>query len=244
MPPDYLIPKLALREPSDSILPHVALFIIQFIALASPPFRGRRLLFSSLIIVLAIQAQLNPHFTNTVAVAQPFTIAWSYYMATLAKLLFSHDAGPESEYWRINKPVKEAARLRAYGLQKLTWALMLVFNQRGVRWNHQVKNVPSATKQRKLQFLLYQAFTFAKCTLVADLLFELTRRFMFTAPDGSVGELNSKYLTLRHDIWVWSFAKALVFGATPYFMLSMQYAQFAFLAVLLGLSTPEVKLHA
>jgi hypothetical protein len=240
MASDYHTPNTTFREPTDSIVPHVALYIIQFIALASPPFRGRRLIFSSLIVILAIQAHLNPHFTNTVALAQPFTISWSYYMATLSKLLFSEYPGPENNYWRIDKPAKEALTFAAFGWRKLVWATMLVFNQRGVRWNHQVKNVPVRPKQTKARFLIYQAFQFVKCMLVADLLFELTRRLMFTAPDGTVGEMNSKYLTLRHENLGWSFAKAFVFGSTPYFMLSMQYAQFAFIAVLLGFSKPEV----
>lgn len=237
---DRYFANIAFREPDSSITPHVALFIVQFVALWSPPFRGRRLLFGSLIICLAIQAHLNPHFTNTVALAQPFTIAWSYYMATLAKLLFSDTPGPESNYWRANDQAKAALLYSGFGWQKLRWAIMLVFNQRGVRWNHQVKNVPQARQQNKGRFLIQQAIQFVKCMMVADLLFELTRRIMFTTPDGSVGHVNSKYLTLNHPDWRWDIARAYVFGATPYFMLSMQYAQFAFIAVLLGFSKPEV----
>jgi len=228
------------REPTASIVPHVCLYLIQFVALASPPFRGRRVLFSSIIIALAIQTQLHPHFTNNVALAQPFTIAWSYYMATLAKLMFSSD-GPEARYWRIDKPIAEARSYLGYGWKKLVWATMLIFNQRGIRWNHQVKNVPQTQQRDKIKFLFWQAYQFCKCMMIADLLFELTRRLMFTPPDGAVGAVNSRYLSLHHPDWRWSFSKALVFGATPYFMLSMQYAQFAFIAVLLGLSKPEVR---
>ncbi|CAI6334459.1 unnamed protein product [Periconia digitata] len=230
---------LTLREPTGSIVPHVALYAIQFVALASPSFKYRRLFFSSIIIALAIQAHLNPHFTNNVALAQPFTIAWSYYMATLAKLLFSAN-GPEAQYWRIDRPAAEARSFVGFGWRKLVWASMVVFNQRGVRWNHQVKNVPLIPQgQSKTKFLFWQAWQFVKCMMIADLLFELTRRWMFMLPDGSVGTVNSKYLSLQHPDWRWSFAKAFVFGSTPYFMLSMQYAQFAFVAVLLGLSKPE-----
>jgi hypothetical protein len=161
-------------------------------------------------------------------------------MATLAKLLFSDDPGPEVNYWRSDKPVNEAAGYRGFGWRKLRWAMALALNQRGVRWNHQVKNVPKTPQPSTSRFLAYQAFQFVKCLLVADLLFELTRRLIFTTPDGRVGHMNSKYLTLRHGNWGWSFARALVFGSTPYFMLNMQYAQFAFLGVLSGLSKPEV----
>jgi len=237
-------PNITFREPGSSIIPHVALYICQFIALAAPPFRGRRFLFSALIIGLCIQAHLHPHFTNNVGLAQPFTIAWSYYMATLAKLLFSDQSGPEGSYWRIDRPAKEAMAYAGFGWRKIVWATMLVFNQRGIRWNHQVKNIPKLPAQSRSRFLAYQAYNFAKCLIVADLLFELSRRLFFTPADGAVGELNSKYLTLRHPSYVWSFAKIFVFGATPYFMLSMQYAQFAFVAVLLGLSKPEVRMSS
>lgn len=233
-------PNTTFVQPQSSIVPHLALYLVQFVALASPPFRGRRILFSWSIIILAILAQLNPHFTNDVALAQPFTIAWSYYMATLAKLLFSDNPGPESNYWRCDKAEKEALSYPSFGWRKLVWTVMLVFNQRGVRWNHQVKNVPNIHQQSRARFLAYQACQFGKFMLIADLLFELTRRLIFTSPDGTVGQLNSKYLTLHHEDWIWSLAKAAVFGATPYFMLSMQYAQFAFVSVLLGLSQPAV----
>ncbi|OCL14899.1 toxin biosynthesis protein [Glonium stellatum] len=232
-------PNTTFREPDSSIIPHVSLFVCQLIALASPPFRGRRFLFSTLIILLGIQAHLRPHFTNNVGLAQPFTIAWSYYMATLAKLLFSNEPGPESDYWRIDKPAREALAYTGFLWKKSVWAVMLVFNQRGIRWNHQVKNVPKLGGQTRRRFLVSQASNFVKYMLVADLLFELSRRLFFTSSDGLVGQVNSKYLSLRAESFAWSFPKAFIFGATPYFMLSMQYSQFAFIAVLLGLSKPE-----
>ncbi|MCJ1380203.1 hypothetical protein MMC17_003306 [Xylographa soralifera] len=233
------IPNLTLRTPDASIIPHILLYLVQVLALVSPPFRGRAALFGCLILALAIQAHLNPHFTNNVGLAQPFTIGWSYYIATLAKLVFSGEQGPEAYYWRVDRPAKEALNFAAFTWKKFIWALMLVFNQRGIRWNHQVKNVPRMNATRKPAFLARQAYEFVKCLLVADLLFQLSIRLFFTSPDGQIGMSNSKYLTIRHSDWRWSFAKAFVFGATPYFMLSMQYAQLSFFAVLLGFSKPE-----
>ena len=234
-------PNLALQEPNASRIPHALLFICQFVALALPPFRGRRTIFCISIIYLAIQAHLNPHFTNNVGLAQPFTIAWSYYMNTLAKLIFSGPEGPEAHFWHTDKPKKEALGYGAFGLKKIRWAVVLVFNQRGIRWNFQVKNVPDEATKSRVGFLARQAYQFVKCMLIADLLFQLAPRLFFTPPNGQVGQVDSKYLTLRHPDWRWSFAKAFVFGATPYFMLSMQYAQFAFVAVLFGFSKPEVE---
>jgi len=235
-------PKPELKEPSASIWPHIGLYVVQVIALTAPPAPYRRPLFASLIIGLGIYAHIYPHFTNDVALAQPFTIAWSYYLATLAKLLFSGPSGPEGRFWRIDGPKQEALReeYRPFSWKKLRWAFSLIANQRGVRWSHEVKNVhPPETKSRG-RFVVLQVWKIVKYMLVADLLFSLSRRLFFTRPDGSVGVLDSHAITLRHTDWRWSFIKALTFGATPYFMLSMQYAQLALITVALGISKPEV----
>ena len=235
-------PNLAFYEPTGSITPHILLYVVQFIFLASPPFRRRSGLFTGIVIVLAVQAQVQPHFTNNIGLAQPFTIAWSYYFSTLEKFLFTGEQGPEGTFWRIDQPAREALSFRGFSFAKWKWASMIMFNQRGIRWNHQVKNVPEMEKREKSTFLLWQVWDFIKGMLVADLLFQLSIRLFFTSPDGQIGMLNSKYLTLRHPNYGWSFIKAFVFGATPYFMVSAQYAQMSFLAVLLGFSKPEVLL--
>lgn len=237
-PTDFNTPNTKLREPDSSIIPHIALYVVQLVALASPDFRGRRPIFITLIISLAIYTLTHPHFTNDMALAQPFNIGWSFYLATIAKLAFADP--PEKHYWRTDKPAREATAYAAFGWKKLKWAASLMLNSRGIRWNHEVKNIPHVPKQSKGQFLLSQVVQFFKSMVLADLLFELGIRFFYTTPDGRVGETNSKYLTLTSGGFGWWFAKCLVFGATPYFMMCMQYAQFAFLAVLLGISKPEV----
>ncbi|KAI1422000.1 membrane bound O-acyl transferase family-domain-containing protein [Xylaria sp. FL1777] len=232
-------PKPQLKVPSASILPHIALYVVQLIALASPPSRYRSPVFAVIILGLGIYAHIYPHFTNDVAIAQPFTIAWSYYLGTLAKLLFSGRGGPEARFWRIDGPKQEALRYRPFGWQKIRWAFSLIANQRGVRWNHEVKNVHPSETRDKARFLALQTWKIVKYILIADLLFSLNRRLFFTRADGFAGMLDSHSISLRHPSWGWSFAKALTFGATPYFMLSMQYAQLALVTVALGISRPE-----
>ncbi|RYP43674.1 hypothetical protein DL768_009792 [Monosporascus sp. mg162] len=205
--------KPQLRAPSASIVPHTALYVMQLVALALPPSRPRNHIFAGLIVGLGVYAHLYPHFTND---------------------------GPESSFWRMDHPRQEALTYKAFSWQKIRWAFALIVNQRGVRWNHEVKNVHPAEITSRARFLALQAWTFVKCLLVADLLFSLSRRLFFTNADGVVGMVNSHELTLGHADWRWSFAKALVFGAMPYFMLSMQYAQLAFIAVALGISKPEL----
>ena len=231
---------LQLHTPTGSIIPHVLLWAIQPLALASPPFRGRRILSVMTIIALAVSSQVHPHFTNDIALAQPFTISWSVYLATLEKILFAADTGPEASFWHIDKPAREAINYAAFSYQKLRWAIALMFNMRGIRWSHEVKNIQKASTSSRSRFLVTQVMAFLYYGLAADLVVQLGIRWFYTAPDGQVGDLNSKYLTLRHSDWRWSFAKAYIFGATPYFICCMQYTLFSILAVLLGLSKPEV----
>jgi len=235
-------PNLDLHTPTGSIVPHLLLLASQLVALASPPFRGRRPLFGALIIGLIIISQLNPHFTNDIARAQPFTIGWSVYLSTLEKILFSAHPGPEASLWRIDKPSHEALSYAGFGPQKLLWTSVLMLNLRGIRWNFEVKNVPKARKTDKRTFLVTQSLDLVYYVLMTDLVVQLGIRMFYTAPGGQVGALNSKYVTLRHPEWYWSFFKALVFGATPYYMCSMQYTIFSVLAVLLGLSQPPVSI--
>ncbi|KAK8105170.1 aminotransferase GliI [Apiospora kogelbergensis] len=227
-----------LRDPSSSIIPHVALYVVQVLALASPPSRSRNYVFAALIAGLCLYTQFHPHFSNDPGLVQPFTIAWSYYLDTLSKLLFSGPRGPEAAFWRLDRSRQEAVGYKAFGWKKLRWALSLILNQRGARWNYQVKNVHPVQSKKRAAFLALQAWNFAKCILISDLLFSLSRRLFYTTPDGLVGAVNSHDLTLRHPDWRWSFARALVFGALPYFMLTMQYSLLAFVGVVTGLTRP------
>ncbi|KAI1457506.1 toxin biosynthesis protein [Annulohypoxylon moriforme] len=232
-------PNTALSDPDSSIIPHILLWVIQLVALSAPPFRGRRAGFSVLIAVLAVYCNLNPHFTNDFGLAQPFSLAWSFYMNTLAMLLFSGPQGPEGRYSRIDKPKGEALSYPGFGWNKIQWAAVLMFNQRGIRWSHEVKNVRKSPKTERSRFLGTQFIRFVGYLCAADLLYEIHRRVNFTSLDGLVGNMDSKYLTVQHPDIVWRFAKTFSIGALPFFMLSMQYAQGAFFAVLFGLSQPE-----
>lgn len=233
-------PNRQLRTPTGSTTPHVLLWIFQILALASPPFQGRRTVFAIVIIVLFCTSQVEPHCFNDLALAQPLSIEWANALSTLEKILFSAPPGPESSLWRIDKPAGEALSFRAFGINKLRWAFVILVNLRGIRWNYQVKNVPVVRAMRRRQWVLIQVANFAYYTLMADLMVHLGIRFFYSTPDGQVGMVNSKYLKLGHSDPRWSFIKALVFGATPYYLLSMQYTMFSIVAVFLGISEPKV----
>ncbi|KAF2789624.1 hypothetical protein K505DRAFT_410225 [Melanomma pulvis-pyrius CBS 109.77] len=231
------LPNIVFKKPDSSIVPHILLWLVQIIALSSPPFTGRRATFSVLIIALGVYCNVKPHFTNNFDLAQPFSIAWSFYTAVLAKLLFS--GPPEDNFWRIDEPAREARAYTGFGWKRFRWTTALIFNHRGIRWNYQVKNVPLLPKTSKSRFLASQLAKSVGCFCMADLLYYIHQRVNFTTSDGRVGQLDSKYLTLRQDNWRWSVIKTFSLAGLPYFALNMQFAQGGFLSVLFGISKPE-----
>lgn len=233
-------PNLELREPTGSIVPHVLLCVVQLVALASPNFRGRRSFFVTAIIVLAIWSMIDPNFTNNTELARPFTLTWANYFSTLEKIMFAGANGPEGDLWHIDKPAQEALAYPAFGYRKLKWAIVIIINLRGIRWNYQVKNVPELKEKSKSAFLISKSVDLAYYMFMSDLFEHLGVRLFFTAPNGEVGALNSKFITLAHPDWRWGFIKILVLALTPYYLINMQYILYAIIAVALGISKPEV----
>jgi hypothetical protein len=230
-----------LRLPTGSSIPHILLLAAQILLLASPPFKGRRFISTYLILSLLVVSQLDPYFSTDVSVAQPASIGWAFAASTLEKLALSGPSGPEGAFWRVNSPQGEALSYPAFSLSKLRWALVLITNMRGVRWNFQVKNVPPLPNQRRRAFIVSQTVTFIYYVLMADLFGSLSAHWLYGTINERIGHTDSTFFTLRHTDWRWRFAKSLVFGATPYYMLSAQYTFAGIIAVLAGLSQPEVQ---
>ncbi|GAP85679.2 putative toxin biosynthesis protein [Rosellinia necatrix] len=229
-----------LKVPNASIIPHLLLWLAQIFALASPPRQTHRMGFIATIVILAIYCNLRPHFTNNFDLAQSFSLAWSFYLPTIAKLCISPEGKvTEARFWRVDRQPAEAMSYAPFSAKKIWWALALMFNQRGIRWSHQVKNVPRQPVTSRPYFLITQASRFCWFLCCADLCYEVHQRVNFTSPDGTVGKLNSKYLSVYHSDWSWSLLKTFSIGVLPYFMLSMQYALGGFLAVLLNVSIPQ-----
>jgi gliotoxin/aspirochlorine biosynthesis aminotransferase len=229
--------------PTGSIIPHLLLFIAPIAALSSNVFPGRRLFYSIAIIYLAISANLN-HFTLNPGIAQFFSLAWPHYLCVLSNLLFSSPGGPESELWRIDRLKGEALNYRAFSPAKIKWGLVIWWNLRGIRWNSQAKNVPKGPEPEeftKWAFVRLQVFKFLRTLLVVDLISQLTIWMFHTAEDGTVGGLDSKYITARDPNWVRSFVKTLLMGVGPFFFMLSEYVFGAIVSVGLGWSKPEVR---
>ena len=240
---DKWSPNLDLNPTTGTVTPHIFLLLVQLIALASAPFKGRRLLSVSVIVGFAILSQLNSPFTTDISTAQLWSLMWPHYLSTLDKVLFSGVNGPEGSFWRIDGPAREAMRMTAFNLEKLRWAAVIMINLRGVRWNYQVKNIPKLCEQEqrsKRSFVISRSIAFARLLFMADLLLHLGSRLFFTKPNGDISGLNSKHITLRDSDLRWGFVKTLVFGSGPYFFINMQYVACSIPSVLTGFSKPEV----
>lgn len=229
--------------PADgSIVPHLLLFAVQMLALSAPPFTGRRVVFSAAIVVLAVAASLN-RFTTDPGLAQFFSLAWPHYLSVLEKLATSPYPGPEASLWRVDRPAQEALRMRSFSISKLIWAFVIWFNLRGIRWNYQVRNIPSgpSSRQGRWSFIAGQLLVFIRLLLMADLLSQLAIRNFYTAPDGSIGTINSRWLTTRvQSNFACQLYRTATIGIIPYTFMNLQYVAGAIVWVAFGISQPVV----
>lgn len=234
-------PNVELIPALGSIYPHLALVAIQIIALNVAVSPGQRKLFALAIAGIAVAAQLN-RFSQDVATANMFALAWPHYLSTLEQMLFSGPKGPAGDLWRLDRPVQEALSFSTFSLQKIKWAILLLLNLRGIDWTHQTQNIPKRGPRyaSRARFLLVQCIELFGVFLMADLVSQLSIRLNFTAPNGSVGTLNSKCITLRDPNPCWSFLKVLVYGSGPYYFINFQYIVCSIIAVGLGFSQPKV----
>lgn len=230
-------------EADGSIVPHLLLFGVQMIALAAPPFPGRRYIFCFAIVVLAILSHLN-RFTSDPGLAQFFSLAWPHYLSVLEKLWTSAYPGPEVTLWRIDRGAQDSLQLTPFGFSKLVWAFVIWFNLRGIRWNYQVKNIPTGPppKQGKWAFIAGRLLTLARLILMADVLSQLATYNFYTSPDGKIGNVNSRYLTTRYPSFACQLYRTATVGMIPYTFMNLQYVGGAILWVALGISQPAVRM--
>lgn len=234
-------PNLKLRDATGSIWPHIALILVQIVAYNVPNFAGRRLVFGLAIVGLAITAQLNL-FTQDIATANLFALAWPHYLSTLEKVVFAGDKGPEGDLWRLDKRAQEALSFAPFSYEKLKWAVVLLLNLRGVDWSFQIPKIPrkGSRYSSRARFLVAQSVELVGVLFMADLVSHAMIRLNFSRAGYPPGTLNSKCLTLRDPDPFWSFLKTLVYGSGPYYFINMQYITCSIVAVALGISQPKV----
>jgi len=134
-----------------------------------------------------------------------------------------------------------------FGMAKFTWALAIVLNPRGANWNYQAKNVPELSAREKigrLQFVSSRVTKAIYTFVMADVVNQLWMQLFFVGYTGSeytsVGEVDSKYLTVKDSDWLWRLVKIVAWGPLPYYTISFQYSMMSLITVALGVFDPEV----
>ena len=216
------------------MIPHVLLVLLQVVTLVMPGFRGRQMIMSTALVVVFLVSRTRPHFTNDVGRIQPFILNWAAWLSVLEKTLTSGAKGPEESFWRIDRPAREATAMRAFGLRKLKWAVAMLLNMRGIRWNYEVKNVERLQPVSQLIFLRRHIPHILHLLFMGDMVSEIWRHFMF-----STGT-NPKYLTVRSSSITYRFAWTWLCGLVPYYLIQIQYVMCSIICVATGISKPEV----
>jgi hypothetical protein len=228
---------------TPAVAVHLGLLAVQLVVLAGPPFAGRNALAVAAVVALAAAAHVTGPASPNAAEAQPYTLLWPVYLATVEKAVTAARSSSSIErcYWRYDRGAYEAARMRPFGLAKCRWAAALLVNPRLVRWNLEAKNVPPPITTPKAKFLGAQLVALVKMVLITDFLLQMGIRLFWTPPPGAGARFaDSKHLSIRDPALGWSFFKTLLFACGPYFFMNMQYVAVSLVAVTLQLSQPIV----
>jgi len=232
---------IGLHEPRGTIAPHLLMLLVQLASLGGPRFRGRKTLTVAAIVGLSAACHVN-QFTTNLGLANLFALAWPHYLLTLAHFCRSSPEGPEGDLWHLDHGPKEALSFPALSWRKLSWAVSILVNLRGIRWTYEVGHVPRRVKQGEKEdrgrFLLLQLVDLGWLILMVDLVSQLSSRLFFLDPATSQPYISSKHLSLASPRWQWSLAKAFLYGAGPYFFINIQYVVCSIVGVALGLNGP------
>ena len=228
---------IPMLKPTGSISLHILLVLLQVMALVAPRFQGRQAIFGTALVSLFLISRIKPHFSNDLGKVQPFVLNWAAWLSVLTKTITTGAAGPEAHFWRIDRPAREAMGMQAFSPTKIRWAIAMLLNMRGIRWNYEVKNLQHSQAELKSVFLLKQLRYLLYLLFMGDMASEIWRHFMFSPG------IDPKYLTVRSPSLVYRFAWTWLCGLLPYYLIQIQYVVCAIISVLIGLSVPEVRFH-
>jgi hypothetical protein len=220
----------------QDLLPFIALPLLIVISFASPPFPGRGVVFSGLLILTyhaCIVSPWPPNDGTTRPMRYGMTGSWMFFLTAIERLLFHH---PERDFWKLDEEKKrQNGRSPEWTLQKLLWALALVSTPRGVGWNMGSREVKAARdeirkrKPARSSFVAKKIFRAALAYVALDTVMTLAKHTHITqhrAWDPA---------TLLHI----SFLEFLM-AVSVYATMSLQFELAAAVSVGIRLCNPEV----
>lgn len=162
--------------------PFLALPIFTLFSLASPPFPGRGVAFSGVLIFInyaCIVSPWPPDEGNSRPMRYGMAGSWIFLLPAIERLLFHR---PEVDFWRNDEEKKpKHGRPPELSIQKLRWALALVASPRGVGWNigsHQVNSAREAIKKKRPKrgyFILWKLWRSLVAYLALDAVIVLAK---------------------------------------------------------------------
>jgi len=213
---------------ATAICVYLAVATLSLIALWSPPFYGRGVIFALIISILLYLAE-QQSFPTDPSTRYCRAMLWSICLNVVSNILFTI---PEKTYWRMGHP-REATYMRGFGWKKLRWAATLMANMRGVGWNFQVKGVPNGRKnESRRHFIFRQAMDLMMGSVI----------LMFCS--AYIGTRHHRYAPLPPTITLQErILMVFAIGIQSCFANSLNYQGLSLLAVASGLDEPEVRLQ-
>ncbi|KAF2733410.1 hypothetical protein EJ04DRAFT_553344 [Polyplosphaeria fusca] len=218
-----------------AVTTHLALIAVQLLFIAAPPFSFRNSFLAGAIVVLVISTHIVGPSSDQVSEAQPYTVLWPIWLATLEKCITARNSNIEDSYWRIDRPEREGNDMLPFAPMKFLWVGAMMANRRLIRWNMQVPNVrpvrtkgtPAANQLPKWRFLVTQIFNLLEMIIGIDVVIQILLRSHAINTDNHGERPFNKVLL------------GFALGFSEYALQNIMYAAGAILTVLFNLCQPE-----
>lgn len=145
------------------ILPHILLPLAMVFSLSCPNFKGRGVIWSFTITCLAYLTYRSKWPTDS-QFRYGMLTSWLWFVPTIEKLLFHI---PEQEYWQLSRSNKAIVPPNG-GKMKFLWAIALLINPRGIRWNYEIRGISQSGTIDRGAFLKKQTVHFAQSYIILE----------------------------------------------------------------------------
>ncbi|KAM5373877.1 hypothetical protein ACJZ2D_006706 [Fusarium nematophilum] len=222
-------------KPIIQKLPYFTLPLLILTAFSCPPFRGRGLLFATVIAANDYACTVSPwppNIGDTRPMRYGMAGSWLFVLPALERLLLHV---PERDFWLLDQAGQvNNGRPKEFTWEKLCWAASLVTTPRGVGWNFGCRRLNALRadlkikRVGKLNFFIVKLFRAFLAYLALDVVVFAARKA--TMPTA----------------WVWDFGTItqiafleLLMGLSVYTTMTLQFELSAMVAVVSGRSRPH-----